>query len=132
MYKECCSTYESASLRMFRLGRTETIRSTTNDSFAFVKAMDDPAKQVSPLSFYPLSCVFVGMCEKVCVCVCVCVCMCLFISVCVSVFVWIHMTCFLYLVLCVLAELRESFPSGQGHNGPQSLRGHGERERGGI
>ena len=71
MYKECCSTYESASLRMFRLGRTETIRSTTNDSFAFVKAMDDPAKQVSPLSFYPLSCVFVGMCEKVCVCVCV-------------------------------------------------------------
>ncbi|XP_063050703.1 carnitine O-acetyltransferase-like [Engraulis encrasicolus] len=47
MYKECCSTYESASLRMFRLGRTETIRSTSLDSFAFVKAMDDPNKQNS-------------------------------------------------------------------------------------
>ncbi|XP_076126280.1 carnitine O-acetyltransferase [Alosa pseudoharengus] len=47
MYKECCSTYESSSLRMFKLGRTETIRSTSVDSFAFVKAMDDPAKQNS-------------------------------------------------------------------------------------
>uniref|UniRef100_A0A672LQ18 Carnitine O-acetyltransferase-like n=1 Tax=Sinocyclocheilus grahami TaxID=75366 RepID=A0A672LQ18_SINGR len=44
IYKRCCPTYESASLRMFRLGRTDTIRSTTIDSDKFVKAMDDPAK----------------------------------------------------------------------------------------
>uniref|UniRef100_A0A672K6H3 Carnitine O-acetyltransferase n=1 Tax=Sinocyclocheilus grahami TaxID=75366 RepID=A0A672K6H3_SINGR len=41
-YKCCCPTYESASLRMFRLGRTDTIRSTSIDSAKFVKAMDDP------------------------------------------------------------------------------------------
>uniref|UniRef100_A0AAR2JKB1 Choline/carnitine acyltransferase domain-containing protein n=1 Tax=Pygocentrus nattereri TaxID=42514 RepID=A0AAR2JKB1_PYGNA len=29
-YKRCCATYESASLRMFKLGRTDTIRSATN------------------------------------------------------------------------------------------------------
>ncbi len=50
IYKSCCPTYESASLRMFRLGRTDTIRSTSIDSAKFVKAMDDPAKHVwSPL-----------------------------------------------------------------------------------
>lgn len=50
IYKRCCPTYESASLRMFRLGRTDTIRSTSVDSARFVKAMDDPAKHVrSPL-----------------------------------------------------------------------------------
>uniref|UniRef100_A0A673ITT2 Carnitine O-acetyltransferase-like n=1 Tax=Sinocyclocheilus rhinocerous TaxID=307959 RepID=A0A673ITT2_9TELE len=43
-YKRCCPTYESASLRMFRLGRTDTIRSTSIDSAKFVKAMDDPTK----------------------------------------------------------------------------------------
>uniref|UniRef100_A0A673IT14 Carnitine O-acetyltransferase n=1 Tax=Sinocyclocheilus rhinocerous TaxID=307959 RepID=A0A673IT14_9TELE len=49
-YKRCCPTYESASLRMFRLGRTDTIRSTSIDSAKFVKAMDDPTKHVwSPL-----------------------------------------------------------------------------------
>uniref|UniRef100_A0A673KGY9 Carnitine O-acetyltransferase n=1 Tax=Sinocyclocheilus rhinocerous TaxID=307959 RepID=A0A673KGY9_9TELE len=42
IYKRCCPTYESASLRMFRLGRTDTIRSTSIDSDKFVKAMDDP------------------------------------------------------------------------------------------
>uniref|UniRef100_A0AAY4EVI7 Choline/carnitine acyltransferase domain-containing protein n=1 Tax=Denticeps clupeoides TaxID=299321 RepID=A0AAY4EVI7_9TELE len=47
MYQFCCSTYESASLRMFHLGRTDAIRSTSVESFAFVQAMDDPAKQVS-------------------------------------------------------------------------------------
>ncbi|KAI4875769.1 hypothetical protein NFI96_024285 [Prochilodus magdalenae] len=47
MYKRCCATYESASLRMFRLGRTDTIRSATTDSARFVRAMDDPAKQNS-------------------------------------------------------------------------------------
>ncbi|CAB1321883.1 unnamed protein product [Coregonus sp. 'balchen'] len=44
MYKMCCSTYESASLRMFALGRTDTIRSCSNESLKFVQAMEDPAK----------------------------------------------------------------------------------------
>lgn len=45
MYKVCCPTYESASLRMFRLGRTDTIRSASIDSAKFVKGMDNPALQ---------------------------------------------------------------------------------------
>ncbi|KAM6975163.1 carnitine O-acetyltransferase [Tautogolabrus adspersus] len=45
MYQHSCATYESASLRMFRLGRTDTIRSASNASAAFVKAFDDPNKQ---------------------------------------------------------------------------------------
>ncbi|KAM9338278.1 carnitine O-acetyltransferase [Symphorus nematophorus] len=45
MYRRCCATYESASLRMFRLGRTDTIRSASNAAAAFVKAFDDPSKQ---------------------------------------------------------------------------------------
>uniref|UniRef100_A0AAR2JZK1 Carnitine O-acetyltransferase n=1 Tax=Pygocentrus nattereri TaxID=42514 RepID=A0AAR2JZK1_PYGNA len=48
-YKRCCATYESASLRMFKLGRTDTIRSATSDSANFVKTMDDPVKQVALL-----------------------------------------------------------------------------------
>ncbi|CAN9504742.1 unnamed protein product [Ophioblennius macclurei] len=44
-YQHCCATYESASLRMFRLGRTDTIRSASNASAAFVKAFDDPKTQ---------------------------------------------------------------------------------------
>uniref|UniRef100_A0A665TXP2 Carnitine O-acetyltransferase-like n=1 Tax=Echeneis naucrates TaxID=173247 RepID=A0A665TXP2_ECHNA len=47
MYQRCCATYESASLRMFRLGRTDTIRSTSSASAAFVKSFDDPNKQFS-------------------------------------------------------------------------------------
>uniref|UniRef100_A0A8C9X1I6 Carnitine O-acetyltransferase n=1 Tax=Sander lucioperca TaxID=283035 RepID=A0A8C9X1I6_SANLU len=42
MYNMCCSTYESASLRMFKYGRTDAIRATTADSFKFVQAMQDP------------------------------------------------------------------------------------------
>lgn len=45
MYQRCCATYESASLRMFRLGRTDTIRSASSASAAFVKAFDDSSKQ---------------------------------------------------------------------------------------
>ncbi|KAM3873925.1 carnitine O-acetyltransferase [Diretmus argenteus] len=45
LHQRCCSTYESASLRMFRKGRTETIRSASIDSANFVKAFDDPSKQ---------------------------------------------------------------------------------------
>ncbi|KPP66468.1 carnitine O-acetyltransferase-like, partial [Scleropages formosus] len=44
MYQRCCSTYESASLRMFRLGRTDTIRSASIDSLNFSRTMDDPSK----------------------------------------------------------------------------------------
>ncbi|KAK1155524.1 carnitine O-acetyltransferase-like [Acipenser oxyrinchus oxyrinchus] len=45
IYGLCCSTYESASLRMFRLGRTDTIRSCSQESLLFVQAMDNAAKQ---------------------------------------------------------------------------------------
>nr|XP_046230900.1 carnitine O-acetyltransferase [Scatophagus argus] len=45
IYQRCCATYESASLRMFRLGRTDTIRSASSASAAFVKAFDEPSKQ---------------------------------------------------------------------------------------
>ncbi|KAM5259258.1 carnitine O-acetyltransferase isoform 5-T8 [Hipposideros larvatus] len=41
IYGQACATYESASLRMFHLGRTDTIRSASMDSLTFVKAMDD-------------------------------------------------------------------------------------------
>jgi Choline/Carnitine o-acyltransferase len=36
-----CATYESASTRMFKLGRTETVRSCSVDTVAFTKAWDD-------------------------------------------------------------------------------------------
>ncbi|KAG7254703.1 hypothetical protein CRUP_001931, partial [Coryphaenoides rupestris] len=45
LYQKSCSTYESASLRMFRLGRTDTIRSASLDSFNFAKAFDDPGNR---------------------------------------------------------------------------------------
>lgn len=45
MYNICCSTYESASLRMFKYGRTEGVRVTTIDSLQFVLSMVDPTKQ---------------------------------------------------------------------------------------
>lgn len=41
LYKEPCATYESASLRRFKYGRTETIRSCTVPSYLFTCAMDD-------------------------------------------------------------------------------------------
>ncbi|ELK07262.1 Carnitine O-acetyltransferase [Pteropus alecto] len=41
IYGHACATYESASLRMFHLGRTDTIRSASMDSLTFVKSMDD-------------------------------------------------------------------------------------------
>ncbi|XP_010222256.1 PREDICTED: carnitine O-acetyltransferase [Tinamus guttatus] len=46
MYGHSCATYESASLRMFRLGRTDTIRSASVDSLKFVQAMDNADKSV--------------------------------------------------------------------------------------
>ncbi|ESO93356.1 hypothetical protein LOTGIDRAFT_189988 [Lottia gigantea] len=37
-----CLTYESSMTRLYREGRTETVRSCTVDSCEFVKSMDDP------------------------------------------------------------------------------------------
>ncbi|KAG8447994.1 hypothetical protein GDO86_015189 [Hymenochirus boettgeri] len=45
IYGQVCATYESASLRIFRLGRTDTIRSASVDSLNFVKGMEDTSKQ---------------------------------------------------------------------------------------
>ncbi|KAM5145735.1 carnitine O-acetyltransferase [Mantella aurantiaca] len=44
MYGTACATYESASLRMFRLGRTDTIRSASIQSLDFVQGMEDSGK----------------------------------------------------------------------------------------
>lgn len=45
MYGMACATYESASLRMFRLGRTDTIRSASVQSLEFVQGMEDSGKK---------------------------------------------------------------------------------------
>uniref|UniRef100_A0A8C4HCX4 Carnitine O-palmitoyltransferase 1, muscle isoform n=1 Tax=Dicentrarchus labrax TaxID=13489 RepID=A0A8C4HCX4_DICLA len=39
-----CLTYESSMTRMFRDGRTETVRSCTSEAVAFVRAMEDPSR----------------------------------------------------------------------------------------
>nr|XP_022293319.1 carnitine O-palmitoyltransferase 1, liver isoform-like isoform X1 [Crassostrea virginica]XP_022293320.1 carnitine O-palmitoyltransferase 1, liver isoform-like isoform X1 [Crassostrea virginica] len=44
MNKKFCLTYESSMTRLFREGRTETVRSCTVESCDFVRAMDDPQK----------------------------------------------------------------------------------------
>ncbi|TSK38336.1 Carnitine O-palmitoyltransferase 1, liver isoform [Bagarius yarrelli] len=41
---EFCLTYESSMTRMFREGRTETVRSCTIESTAFVRAMEDKTR----------------------------------------------------------------------------------------
>lgn len=42
-----CLTYEASMTRMFRDGRTETVRSCTAEATAFVRAMMDPGYMVS-------------------------------------------------------------------------------------
>ncbi|XP_038612616.1 carnitine O-palmitoyltransferase 1, muscle isoform [Tachyglossus aculeatus] len=42
-----CLTYEASMTRMFRDGRTETVRSCTSESTAFVRAMMDPTSDKS-------------------------------------------------------------------------------------
>lgn len=42
MFGVCRPTYESAQTRKFQLGRTETSRTVSTDSIAFVKAMENP------------------------------------------------------------------------------------------
>ncbi|KAL8279314.1 hypothetical protein RQP46_008351 [Phenoliferia psychrophenolica] len=39
---KACGTYEAAQVRLFQLGRTETIRIATEESVAFTKALIDP------------------------------------------------------------------------------------------
>nr|XP_056707456.1 carnitine O-palmitoyltransferase 1, liver isoform isoform X1 [Euleptes europaea] len=41
-----CLTYEASMTRLFREGRTETVRSCTIESCNFVQAMDDPAESL--------------------------------------------------------------------------------------
>lgn len=43
-----CLTYEASMTRMFREGRTETVRSCTSESSAFVQAMMRGSHTVSP------------------------------------------------------------------------------------
>ena len=57
-----CLTYEASMTRLYREGRTETVRSCTTHSCAFVRAMEDPSKTVSlaPPSARPRT-VFAGI-----------------------------------------------------------------------
>ncbi|KAJ0029236.1 hypothetical protein NQD34_004233 [Periophthalmus magnuspinnatus] len=51
--KVFCLTYESSMTRMFRDGRTETVRSCTSEAVAFVRAMEDSsAKKAQKLSLF--------------------------------------------------------------------------------
>jgi len=53
---EPCATYETASTRQFRNGRTETTRTLSKESLAFCKAMQDPSVKVSPLDHSGTKC----------------------------------------------------------------------------
>lgn len=46
LYGTCRATYESAQTKKYKWGRTETCRSVTNESVAWVKAMADPKVSV--------------------------------------------------------------------------------------
>ncbi|KAJ9084414.1 hypothetical protein DSO57_1024729 [Entomophthora muscae] len=46
MYGKCVSTYESGSTRKFKHGRTDVIRTLSNESLAFCEAMADNSKDV--------------------------------------------------------------------------------------
>jgi len=52
-----CLTYEASMTRLFREGRTETVRSCTTQSCAFVRSMDNPNMPVGT-SFILLSAMF--------------------------------------------------------------------------
>jgi len=51
-----CLTYEASMTRLFREGRTETVRSCTMESCAFVRAMDDPNMPVSLCLRFSFTC----------------------------------------------------------------------------
>uniref|UniRef100_A0A671X9L8 carnitine O-palmitoyltransferase n=1 Tax=Sparus aurata TaxID=8175 RepID=A0A671X9L8_SPAAU len=44
-----CLTYEASMTRLFREGRTETVRSCSNESSAFVKALENGEEKAQPL-----------------------------------------------------------------------------------
>ena len=46
-----CLTYEASMTRLFREGRTETVRSCTMDSVNWARAMEDPDKTVTYFKF---------------------------------------------------------------------------------
>lgn len=46
MKGELAPTYESAQTRKYKLGRTEVIRSATPEALLWVKAMEDPTRNV--------------------------------------------------------------------------------------
>jgi carnitine O-acetyltransferase len=46
LYGTCRATYESAQTKKYKWGRTETCRSVTNESVAWVKAMQNPTVSV--------------------------------------------------------------------------------------
>ena len=48
-----CLTYESSMTRLFREGRTETVRSCTMESSAWARSMDDPDIKVSFSQKFP-------------------------------------------------------------------------------
>jgi uncharacterized membrane protein len=90
--------YESGSTRMFKLGRTDTIRNTTPEANTFVKAMEDPNASVSNQCVC-LS-VSVGYLSVCCLSVCLCgVSVCL-LSVCLSV-VFLSVCLFCLSVFCL-------------------------------
>ena len=47
LYGTTTAVYESGSIRYFKYGRTDTIRSCTNACHAFLKTMTDPSSSVS-------------------------------------------------------------------------------------
>lgn len=47
---EFAATYETVLTRMFNKGRTETVRTLTRESRAFVLAMSNPSLSVNPTS----------------------------------------------------------------------------------
>lgn len=51
MKGELAPTYESAQTRKYKLGRTEVIRSATEEALVWCKAMEDPTKGVSSCGF---------------------------------------------------------------------------------
>lgn len=50
-----CLTYESSMTRLFREGRTETVRPCTLESCEFVRSVDDPSIKVMLILYIYIS-----------------------------------------------------------------------------
>jgi len=61
-------SYESSMTRLFREGRTETVRPCTSESCAFVRAMLDPSATVCDLSSLSLNTAFNNTAVKITYC----------------------------------------------------------------